>query len=169
MNGLDTSNWSSTEIEKAFNQELNKLIEKEILKMSDFSYSFISRMPLTVGNWGMSLAEGTPRKYLRSDFIPTKIIYNGTTTVCYFKDGSKEMVHCAEDEQFVKEVGVMSCIMKKLFDSRNEFKRLVNSGYVQPQPLLSKETIKKLKPKKTEQMPTENEIYEAISKATKTR
>jgi len=130
MNGLDTSNWMSPETEKIFNQELNKLIEKEILKMSDFTY-----MPrMSFATWGMDLAEGTPRKYLRNDFIPVKIIYNGTTTVCYFKDGSKEIVHCAEDEQFVKEVGVMSCIMKKLFNSRNEFKRLVDSGYVQPQP-----------------------------------
>ena len=134
MLGFDVSSY-----QEELHKEIQKYLEKEILKMSDFSYSFISRMPLTVGNWGMSLAEGTPKQYLRSDFIPVKIIYNGTTTVCYFKDGSKEMVHCAEDEQFVKEVGVMSCIMKKLFDSRNEFKRLVDSGYVQPQKVEKKD------------------------------
>lgn len=123
------------ELQNHFKLEL----EKEIYKMSD--YSFIPRFSYAIG----TLAEGEHRKISKSDFIPVKIIYNGTTTVCYFKDGSKEIVHCAEDEQFVKEVGVMSCIMKKLFDSRNEFKRLVNSGYVQPQPLLPKKTIKALK------------------------
>ena len=79
-----------------------------------------------------SLAEATPNKIAKSDLIPVKIIYNDKSTICYFKDGSKEIVHCAEGEQFIKEVGVMSCIMKKLFNSRNGFKRLVESGYEQP-------------------------------------
>jgi len=67
------------------------------------------------------------------DLIPTKIIYNNKTTICYFGDNTKEVVRCADGEDFDKEVGVMSCIMKRLFKSRNEFKRLVDGGYVQPQ------------------------------------
>ena len=105
-------------------KELNQKLEKEIYKMSDFAF-----MP----SWSTLYAvTSSPKQFKKSDLIPTKIIYNNKTTVCYFKDGSKEVVHCAEGEEFVKEVGVMSCIMKKLFSTRNEFKRLVNSGYTQP-------------------------------------
>jgi hypothetical protein len=65
----------------------------------------------------------------KEDFIPVKIIYNCPATICYFKDGTKEVVKCAYDEEYIPEVGVMACIMKKIFKSRNEFKRLVKSGY----------------------------------------
>jgi hypothetical protein len=63
------------------------------------------------------------------DFIPVKIIYNCPATICYFKDGTKEVVKCAEDEDFIKEVGVMACIMKKIFKSRHQFVKLVEAGY----------------------------------------
>jgi len=110
-------------LKKYLEKEINLNLEKEMFKMSDFT-SF---------SWAVStLGEGSQKKFKKEDLIPTKIIYNNKTTVCYFKDGSKEVVHCAEGEEFVKEVGVMSCIMKKLFSTRNEFKRLVNSGYTQP-------------------------------------
>jgi hypothetical protein len=130
MLGYDVSTIALDEyLTKELNQNLQKYLEKEMLKMSDFTY-----MP-RFATWGVDFATTSGKKIVNKDYlIPTKIIYNDKTTVCYFKDGSKETVHCAEDEQFVKEVGVMSCIMKKLFDSRNEFKRLVDSGYVQPQP-----------------------------------
>jgi hypothetical protein len=63
------------------------------------------------------------------DFIPVKIIYNCPATICYFKDGTKEVVMVTPNEEYIEEVGVMACIMKRLFKSRNEFKRLVKSGY----------------------------------------
>jgi len=113
------------ELQSNFKLEL----EKEIYKKMEYTPIFS-----TLYSYGTST-----QQFKKSDLVPTKIIYNDKTTVCYFKDGSKEMVHCAEDEQFVKEVGVMSCIMKKLFDSRNDFKRLVNSGYVQPQKVEKKD------------------------------
>ncbi len=117
---------NTTKLQEEFGKQLQNQLEKEMLGMSDFTY-----MPRSsfVFSWG---CEGEPKKFKKEDLIPTKIIYNNTTTICYFKDGSKEVVHCAEGEVFVKEVGVMSCIMKKLFKTRNDFKRLVNSGYMQP-------------------------------------
>jgi hypothetical protein len=130
MLGYDVSTIALDEyLTKELNQNLQNYLEKEMLKMSDFTY-------IPSFRWGVgTLTEASGKKIVNKDsLIPTKIIYNNKTTVCYFKDGSKEVVHCAEDEQFVKEVGVMSCIMKKLFSSRNDFKRLVNSGYVQPLP-----------------------------------
>jgi hypothetical protein len=65
----------------------------------------------------------------KEQFIPVKIIYNCPATICFFSDGTKEMVKCTSDEEFIKEVGVMSCIMKKIFKSRNAFKKLVKTGY----------------------------------------
>jgi hypothetical protein len=91
-------------------------------------YSFTPKMM----TWFTASSTEEKKKFTKEDLIPTKIIYNYPATTCYFKDGSKEVVKCAKDEVFVKEVGVTSCIMKKLFKSRNEFKRLVESGYEQP-------------------------------------
>lgn len=65
-------------------------------------------------------------------FIPTRVIYNPPYTICTFPDGTKVKVRCTEDEvMFNKEIGVMACIVKKIME-RNRFKRIVNSGYVQP-------------------------------------
>ena len=92
-------------------------------------------------------------------FIPVKIIYNCPATICYFPDGTKTVVKCAEDEEYVKEEWVMACIVKKIFSSRNQFRKLVESGYenqeaevnrklhnrsIGDEQLLSKETIAKL-------------------------
>lgn len=66
------------------------------------------------------------------DFIPTKVIFNSPATICYFPDGTKTVVKCADDEEFIEEVGVMACIIKKLFESRNKFKKLVKDAYRQP-------------------------------------
>lgn len=118
--------------------EYNRLWAQEFSKLA--SYSFDTSK---IGGDSMSFdispfavwrndVKDSPKNISKNYLTPIKIIYNNKTTVCYFKDGSKEIVHCAEGEEFVKEVGVMSCIMKKLFATRNEFKRLVNSGYTQP-------------------------------------
>jgi len=120
MLGLDVSSFATDEY-------FQKSLEKEIRKqMSD--YTFMPRFSSALYTYSDNY-----KPFKKEDLIPVKIIYNDKSTVCYFKDGSKEVVHCAEGEEFVKEVGVMSCIMKKLFNTRNDFKRLVNAGYVQPE------------------------------------
>jgi hypothetical protein len=90
---------------------------------------FVLSESLKAGFEGTEYFFGKTNRY---NFIPVRIIYNNPTTICYFQDGSKEVVCCSKDEPYVKEVGVMSCIMKKIFMNRNQFKRLVDSGYVQP-------------------------------------
>jgi len=78
--------------------------------------------------------------YNTGGFIPNynypkvdKIIYNlkGKTTIMYWKDGDKTVVKCTEGEDFTKEGGVSACFMKKIFVNRNEFKRIVDSGFEQ--------------------------------------
>jgi len=73
---------------------------------------------------------------------PNRIIFNGKSTICYFPEGDKVVVTCHDGEQYEKEVGVMACIMKKLYGTRAEFLRTVQKGYVQPQPQKQKEVDK---------------------------
>ena len=61
-----------------------------------------------------------------------KIIFNPPATVVIWKDGTKTIVKCGEDEVFDHEVGVAMCYMKKIFGSRSAFKRTVK-GYL-PKP-----------------------------------
>jgi len=72
-------------------------------------------------------------KYLMStnyeSLKPERIIYNGRTTICKWKDGTKTVVKATEDDNPTHEHGVSMAIMRRLFDSRQEFLRLVNSGY----------------------------------------
>lgn len=68
-----------------------------------------------------------------TDFLkPTRVIYNPPYTICYFSDGSKEIAKCMEGDAFVKDVGVMVCVMHKIFRNKSEFHRIVESGYMQP-------------------------------------
>lgn len=81
-------------------------------------------------NYGYGVVCGCTES--REDFIPTKVIFNAPATICYFPDGTKTVVKCADDEEFCEEEGVMACIIKKLFASRNQFKKLVKEAYRQP-------------------------------------
>jgi hypothetical protein len=72
---------------------------------------------------------------------PSRIIFNNKSTICYFPDGDKVVVTCHEGEAYEKEVGVMACIMKKLYGTRAEFLRTVHNGYVQPQPQKKQEKL----------------------------
>jgi hypothetical protein len=83
-------------------------------------------------NWGAS----------HNRYKPVRVIYNDPYTICYFQDGSKEVVKVMEGDTFSKENGVLECIAKKVFNNHNEFKRLVESGYVVPK----KEVVKKPNP-----------------------
>lgn len=66
------------------------------------------------------------------DLKPVRVIYNPPMTICYFCDGSKVTVKTMDGEEFTKEGGVQACIIKKLYGNHNEFKRVVENGYVQP-------------------------------------
>lgn len=73
---------------------------------------------------------------------PIRVIYNPPSTIAYFPDGDKIVVKCAENETFVPEVGVMACIIKKLYGKRSDFLKVVKKGYTQPpqQPKKAKKT-----------------------------
>ena len=67
--------------------------------------------------------------FSNSALKPTRVIYNGNTTICYWKDGTKTVVRTSENEPFVKEFGVALAIVKKLYGSRSAFLRDVEDGY----------------------------------------
>lgn len=66
-------------------------------------------------------------EFMQKQFYPTRIIYNPPYTICYFGE-EKEIVKCSEFDEYKPDFGVMACIMRRLFESRAEFERLVESG-----------------------------------------
>jgi len=109
------------------NEEIKKIaaqVEKAISNYYSSGGTYTISTGTTSG-WGFICGE-VPDEH---QFIPTKVIYNCPATICFFPDGTKEVVRCADDEEYIKEVGVMACIMKKLFKSRRQFVKLVESGY----------------------------------------
>lgn len=58
-----------------------------------------------------------------------KVIINPPATIVIWKDGRKEVVKCSKDEDFNPEVGVAMCFMKRIFESRNQFTKLVDGAW----------------------------------------
>lgn len=58
-----------------------------------------------------------------------KVIINPPATIVIWKDGHKEVVKCSKDEDFNPEVGVAMCFMKRIFESRNQFTKLVDGAW----------------------------------------
>lgn len=63
--------------------------------------------------------------------IPEKIIFNGITTICIFKDGEKVISRPSEHDRFDKEFGVMACIAKRIYGSRQAFLKAIENAYDQ--------------------------------------
>lgn len=133
------------ELQKKFEEQIKKMVEEASKKGISSSPTYYTTTTATTNDsktW--SYVDGTWTAKIgdfgvvwgktdsRLDFIPTKIIFNPPATVCFFLDGSKVVVKCADDEEFVEEEGVMACIVKKIFASRNAFKKAVKEAYRQP-------------------------------------
>jgi len=73
-------------------------------------------------------ADQITQRYFYNDLIPTRITYSPPATICYFPDGDKVVAMCGKDDVFSKEVGVMVCIMKKLFGSYHSLSELAETG-----------------------------------------
>jgi len=99
--------------------DFNDQIEKEILKAMTENNEFSFNLN----------AVGKPYNYNFDLLKPERIIYNGRTTICKWKDGTKTVVKATKDDNATHEHGVAMCIMRKLFESRQEFLRLVDGGY----------------------------------------
>ena len=58
-----------------------------------------------------------------------KIIFSPPATIVIWEDKHKEVVKCSDDEEFEPEVGVAMCFMKRIFESRNQFTKLVDDAW----------------------------------------
>ena len=63
-----------------------------------------------------------------SNTLPVRVIYNGTTTICVWHDGTKTIARPQNGERFDKETGLAMCIAKKLYGSRSKFLKAVEDG-----------------------------------------
>lgn len=50
-----------------------------------------------------------------------KVIYNKPATIVIWKDGTKTVVKCREDDKFDKEKGLSMCITKKLLGNNGRY------------------------------------------------
>jgi len=99
--------------------------------------------------WGMLLNTAYRRiNNPHAKLIPTRITYSPPATICYFPDGDKVVAMCGKDDVFSKEVGIMVCIMKKLFGSYHDLSELAATGNEQP----SKESRQKISPEHIRKM-----------------
>jgi len=53
------------------------------------------------------------------------------TTTVLWEDGTKNIVKCTDNEEFLTENGVAMAFMNKIFGSRNAFKKVVSRGKFQ--------------------------------------
>lgn len=61
---------------------------------------------------------------------PQRIIFNDPATIAYWSDGSKSVVK-SSGEKYIPEFGFAMCLVKKLFPSRGEFLRIIESAQYQ--------------------------------------
>lgn len=54
-----------------------------------------------------------------------KVIFNPPATVVIYKDGSKKIVKCGENDEFSPEVGFAMAMMNEMFGSRNAYKNFI--------------------------------------------
>lgn len=77
-----------------------------------------------------------------------KVIFNPPATVVIWKDGTKTVVKSGEEE-FSEEYGLAMAIVKKMFKSRNQFKKCVKDAVrvEPPKPKEKKKPAQKKQPK----------------------
>ena len=63
--------------------------------------------------------------------VPTKVVFNGDTTIVFWKDGDKTIVKRKWDDPVDPEHAVASAIAQKLFGSKTKFRKFVARGHRQ--------------------------------------
>lgn len=53
-----------------------------------------------------------------------KVIFNNPATIVYWKDGTKTVVKCQDDDRFDKEKGLAMAIVKKLFGNKGNYNKI---------------------------------------------
>ena len=59
------------------------------------------------------------------DLVPEKVKFSGPATIIFWKDGTKTVVKCQEeDEYFDEEKGIAMCYLKKLFGNKGNYNNI---------------------------------------------
>ncbi|MFA5314101.1 MAG: hypothetical protein WC375_12445 [Methanomassiliicoccales archaeon] len=95
----------------------------------------------------------------KEDYIPAQIIFQPDlkTTVVIWKDDSRTVVKCSEEEEFVPEVGFAMALVKKIFPNRTNFLRMVDKACVQQ--------VRGKKEKVAKEAPKADEEFQSVAKA----
>lgn len=60
-----------------------------------------------------------------SNIYIKKIIYNNPATIVFWSDNTKTVARCCADDVFSEEVGLMSCVLKKMYGGKR-FRQLLS-------------------------------------------
>lgn len=53
-----------------------------------------------------------------------KVIFNDPATIVFWKDGTKTVVKCQDDDVYDKEKGLAMCVAKKFFGNKGNFNKV---------------------------------------------
>lgn len=77
-----------------------------------------------------------------------EVIFAPPATIVYWKDGSRTVVKCSDDDYFDEEIGFTLCFMKKILGNKGNFNTYIRNNiknakrYQRPIPLTETPTVK---------------------------
>lgn len=72
-----------------------------------------------IANWIMGLVDTT------GFYEIEKVIYNPPATIVLWKDKTKTIVKCHEDDVYDKEIGLLKCIVKKAYGNNGKYNDVI--------------------------------------------
>lgn len=76
-------------------------------------------------------------------YQPERVLFSGDKTIVFWKDGSKTMVSCAEDQTFDEYTGFVAALAKKVYGSTSRVKRILKKIGKDQNPAIMKKREKK--------------------------
>lgn len=57
--------------------------------------------------------------------MPKKVIYSGRATIVIWDDGTKTVVKCSEEDEYVPEVGFLWALAEKVYGSKSRLEKVM--------------------------------------------
>lgn len=95
----------------------SKVLIKGVLE-NIFDTGTTDKLKYTLQSWNALLANLTPKK----------VIFNDPATIVMWKDGTKTVVKCGENDIFDAEKGLALCFMKKAINNDKLYKKILRDG-----------------------------------------
>lgn len=72
-----------------------------------------------------------PKSFYKARVIPEieNVIFNDPATIVFWSDGTKTVSKVMDGDEFDPEIGIASCVTKKFFGSRSQFKKFTYKKY----------------------------------------